>query len=146
MTDTKQQECTIIRSASGAGSHLAIDFCPLHHGTPFLRVEGASVLSRESDNQLMIRCYGDRRDDTGEDLLLFSAVLAPTHTVWIGDVVSINGVLTEFCWRTDDSLEGVGTPDCLPHGPISNVDMADLHGIARPMMMVTALFSFCETA
>lgn len=103
---------------------------------PFLEAIGASVTTNNSGNGVRITLRSQHQDFEGAYLYLLLAEMVVGKTTWIGECCMLEGVLTEYLWRTEETVteEIAGCPSgdgiYVPKGPLPDGYPAAYHGEA----------------
>lgn len=107
---------------------------------PILMAHGAQVTTSNQGDTVRITLRSDREDFEGDSMYLLDAEMVVGRTVWVGTYPVLEGVLTKFCWRTeemlDEEMEALPSGDgCyVPKTPMPESDDANWMGQPAKMM------------
>lgn len=111
--------------------------------TILLKAKGASVVTSNQGDSVLLFVRSGRRDFEGDSLYLFLGELVPGATTWYGPACEIKGVFTKFLYRTEEELD-VEIAQCpsgdgiyVPEGPLDN-DAGSKAWYGRPAAMIQA--------
>jgi hypothetical protein len=102
MTET-EPEVPVLRANDDLGDGFRVVF-EAQDRHRLLVAEGASLIGSNQGDTVRISLRSDRQDFEFDYFYLLDAEMVVGNTLWVGPLVCLQGVLTKFCWRTEDEL------------------------------------------